>query len=157
MPRMMPAFAIPAPFPTAARRRRPVTNRPPLARSQGWSGACAPRRPGPRWEARRARSWWFPWTVSPTFVAPASREVPTLYVVTLLVSGLALIVNSGALVFRSSLRTSLLVVGVASVVGLSLALLFALSMPWGGALVVSGHPLDAVIGDLKSGFFDSGP
>jgi hypothetical protein len=68
-----------------------------------------------------------------------------------------LIVNSGALVFRSSLRTSLLIVGVASVVGLSLALLFALSAPWSGPFIVSGHPLDAVIGDLKSGFFDGGP
>lgn len=89
-------------------------------------------------------------------IAAASREVPTLYVVTLVVSGLALIVNSGALVFRSSLRTSLLVAGVASVVGLSLALLFALSAPWSGPLIVSGHPLDSVIGDLKSGFFHSG-
>ncbi|RZU21805.1 hypothetical protein [Streptomyces sp. BK239] len=86
-------------------------------------------------------------------IAAASREVPPLYVVTLVVTGLALIVNSGALVFRSSLRTSLLIVGVASVVGLSLALLFALSAPWNGPLLVSGHPLDAIIGNLSSGFF----
>ncbi|MFJ1731178.1 hypothetical protein [Streptomyces sp. NPDC088254] len=87
-------------------------------------------------------------------IAAASREVPALYVVTLVVSGLALIVNSGALVFRSSLRTSLLIVGVASVVGLSLALLFALSAPWNGPLLVSGHPLDAIIANLRSGFFN---
>lgn len=87
-------------------------------------------------------------------VAAAARDVPALYVVTLVVSGLALIVNSGALVFRSSLRTSLLIVGVAIVVGLSLALLFALSAPWSGPLIVSGHPLDSIIRDLKSGFFD---
>ncbi|WP_229871040.1 bestrophin-like domain [Streptomyces phaeofaciens] len=90
-------------------------------------------------------------------IAAAARDVPALYVVTLVVSGLALIVNSGALVFRSSPRTSLLVAGVASVVGLSLALLFALSAPWSGALVVTGHPLDAVIGDLNSGFFAGSP
>ncbi|MEU6577735.1 hypothetical protein [Streptomyces sp. NPDC046805] len=90
-------------------------------------------------------------------VEAASREVPTLYVVTLVVSGLALIVNAGALVFRSSLRTSLLIVGVASVVGLSLALLFALSAPWNGPFIVSGHPLDDIVGDLKSGFFHGGP
>ncbi|MEV6313768.1 hypothetical protein [Streptomyces sp. NPDC051776] len=90
-------------------------------------------------------------------VAAASRDVPSLYVVTLVVSGLALIVNSGALVFRSSLRTSLLIVGIASVVGLSLALLFALSAPWSGPFIVSGHPLNAVIGDLKSGFFEGRP
>ena len=90
-------------------------------------------------------------------IAAASRELPVLYVVTLVASGLALIVNTGALTFRSSLRTSLLVVGVAIVVGLSLALLFALSGPWRGSLVVSGHPLDAIIGHLKSGFFHGEP
>ncbi|MFD5429070.1 hypothetical protein [Streptomyces sp. NPDC127084] len=89
-------------------------------------------------------------------IAAASREVPELYVVTLVASGLALIVNAGALIFRSSLRTSLLVVGVASVVGLSLALLFALSAPWSGAFTVSGHPLEAVAQDLRSGFFGAG-
>jgi hypothetical protein len=90
-------------------------------------------------------------------VAAASRHVPALYVVTLVASGLALIVNAGALSFRSSLRTSLLVAGLASVVGLSLALLFSLSAPWRGPLIVSGHPLDAIIGDLESGFFDGEP
>ena len=90
-------------------------------------------------------------------IAAASRDVPALYVVTLVVSGLALIVNAGALVFRSSLRTSLLIGGVASVVGLCLALLFSLSAPWRGPLVVSGHPLDVIIGDLQSGFFTGEP
>ncbi|MFF4014992.1 hypothetical protein [Streptomyces sp. NPDC001843] len=89
-------------------------------------------------------------------IAAASRDVPLLYIVTLVVSGLALIVNAGALVFRSSLRASLLIAGIASVVGLSLALLLALSAPWNGPFIVSGHPLDAIIGDLKSGFFDGG-
>lgn len=86
-------------------------------------------------------------------IAAAGREVPALYVVTLVATGLALIVNAGALVFRSSRRTSLLIGGVASVVGLSLALLFALAAPWRGPLVVSGHPIDAIISDLQSGFF----
>lgn len=90
-------------------------------------------------------------------VAAAARDVPTLYVITLVASGLALIVNAGALVFRSSRRTSLLVVGIASVVGLSLALLFSLSAPWRGPLIVSGHPLDAIISDLQSGFFHGDP
>ena len=87
-------------------------------------------------------------------VAAASRNIPALYVGTLVVSGLALIVNAGALTFRSRLRTSLLVVGLAMVVGLSLALLFSITAPWSGPLVVSGHPLDAIIRDLGSGFFD---
>lgn len=89
-------------------------------------------------------------------IAAASREVPALYVVTLVVSGLALIANAGALIFRSSRRTSVLIVGVAGVVGLSLALLFSLSAPWRGPLIVSGHPLDVIVGDLQSGFFHAG-
>jgi hypothetical protein len=86
-------------------------------------------------------------------VAAAAREIPTLYVLTLVASGLALIANAGALAFRSSLRTSLLVAGLASVVGLSLALLFSLSAPWRGPLTVSGHPIDAVVHDLQTDLF----
>jgi hypothetical protein len=88
-------------------------------------------------------------------VAAATREIPGLYVGTLVASGLALIVNAGALTFRSHLRTSLLVMGLAMVIGLSLALLFSITAPWRGPLVVSGHPLDAIIHDLDTGFFDA--
>jgi hypothetical protein len=63
------------------------------------------------------------------------------------------VVNAGALVFRSSARTSLLVVGLAVVVALSLALLFALSAPWEGPLIVSGGPIDTIVRDLHAGFF----
>jgi Protein of unknown function (DUF4239) len=86
-------------------------------------------------------------------LAASSRLLPALYVITLVASGVALIVNAGALTIRSSLRTSLLVVGLSAVVGLSLALLFALSGPWDGPLIVSGQPVDAVLRDLRSGFF----
>jgi hypothetical protein len=34
-----------------------------------------------------------------------------------------------------------------------MALLFALGTPWRGPIVVSGHPLDAVIRDLANGYF----
>ena len=44
-------------------------------------------------------------------LAAASRELPLLYAITLAASGVALIVNAGALTFRASLRTSLLIVG----------------------------------------------
>ena len=90
-----------------------------------------------------------------TRIAAASRELPLLYVITLVASGVALIANAGALTFRSSLRTSLLLVGLAGVVGLSLALLFALSGPWEGALTVSGQPIDNVVRDLRDGFFQA--
>jgi hypothetical protein len=86
-------------------------------------------------------------------LAAASRELPALYVITLVASGVALIVNAGALTFRSSVRTSLLVVGLAVVVALSLALLFALSAPWDGPLIVSGQPIDMIARDLRVGFF----
>ena len=65
-------------------------------------------------------------------LADASRHIPVLYVVTLVVSGVALIANAGALGVRSSVRTSLLVAGLAVVVGLCMALLFSLSAPWRG-------------------------
>jgi hypothetical protein len=88
-----------------------------------------------------------------TRIAAGDRELPGLYVITLVVSGAALIANAGALVFRTSARTSLLVAGLACVVGLSLALLFAIAAPWEGGLVASGDPIDAVRRDLESGFF----
>jgi hypothetical protein len=86
-------------------------------------------------------------------LAAASRELPLLYVLTLVASGVALIANAGALTFRSSVRTSLLIVGLAVVVAFSLALLFALSAPWDGPLIVSGQPIDTIVRDLSTGFF----
>jgi hypothetical protein len=86
-------------------------------------------------------------------IAAAARELPLLYVVTLVASGVALVGNAGALTLRSSVRSSFLVVGLAGVVGLSLALLFALAEPWEGPLVASGQPIDNMVRDLESGFF----
>ena len=86
-------------------------------------------------------------------IAAAARQLPGLYVVTLVVSGVALVANAGALAFRTSRRTSLLVVGLACVVGLSLALLLAIAAPWDGGLVATGDPIDAVVRDIDSGFF----
>jgi hypothetical protein len=86
-------------------------------------------------------------------LAAASRQIPALYVVTLVAAGLALAANAGALTYRSAARTALLVSGLTAVIGLSLALLFALAAPWQGPLIVSGSPIDAIIKDLGSGFF----
>ena len=44
---------------------------------------------------------------------------------------------------------------LACVVGLSLALLFAIAAPWDGGLVATGEPIDAVLRDLRTGFFTS--
>ena len=71
----------------------------------------------------------------------------------LLLAGAALIVNSAALTLRSGRQAALLVGGLAAVVGLGLALLFALGTPWRGPITVSGQPIDAVVRDLNIGYF----
>jgi hypothetical protein len=86
-------------------------------------------------------------------VAAAARELPVLYVVTLVVAGTALVANAGALGIRSTVRTASVVVGLALVVALSTALLFSLGAPWRGPLVVSGRPIDDVVRDLRAGLF----
>jgi hypothetical protein len=86
-------------------------------------------------------------------IAAADRQLPGLYVVTLIASGVALIANAGALAVRASARTTSLVAGLACVVGLCLALLFAVAAPWDGGLVATGEPIDAVVRDLRSGYF----
>lgn len=89
-------------------------------------------------------------------LATETRDIPALYVTTLVAGGLVLVANAGVLTFRSGVRASLLIMGLAGVVGLSLALLFALTAPWHGALAVGGDPVDAVIRDLGNGFFSAG-
>ena len=71
----------------------------------------------------------------------------------LLLTGAALIVNAAALTLRSGQRAALLVGGLAAVIGLSLALLFALGTPWRGPITVSGQPIDTVVRDLNTGYF----
>ena len=86
-------------------------------------------------------------------IAAAARVLPALYVVTLVASGIALILNAGALVAPVGRRAALLVVGLAVVVGLSLALLFSISGPWRGPLTVPHGAIDEVVRDLRNGLF----
>jgi hypothetical protein len=86
-------------------------------------------------------------------LAAASHQLPVLYVAVLVLTGAALIVNATALTLRSGRRLALLVGGLAAVIGLSVALLFALGTPWRGTITVSGHPIDAVVRDLNIGYF----
>src|SRR4051794_27323629 len=65
-------------------------------------------------------------------LAAASGQLPGLYVVTLAVAGIALIANAGVLTIRVRRRTALIVAGLATVIGLSMALLFAIGAPWRG-------------------------
>ena len=86
-------------------------------------------------------------------LAAASREPPAFYVLTLAVSGLALIAGAAALTIRARRRVALLVGGLTVVVGLSMALILVLGNPWRGTTFVSGHPIDVVIHDLDTGYF----
>jgi hypothetical protein len=86
-------------------------------------------------------------------LAVASHELPGLYVVTLALAGLALIVNADVIGLRGNRRTALLVAGLPIIVGLSLALLFAIGSPFRGAIVVSAQPVDSVIQNLQTGYF----
>jgi hypothetical protein len=88
-------------------------------------------------------------------LAAASHELPLLYLLILIISGAALIVNAAALALRGGPRSVFLVGGLAAVIGLSLALLFAIGTPWRGPIIVSGQPIDNVVRDLNAGYFHS--
>jgi hypothetical protein len=53
--------------------------------------------------------------------------------------------NATALTLRSGWRTARLAGGLPVVIGLSLALLFALGTPWRGPIAMSGQPIDNVV------------
>ena len=86
-------------------------------------------------------------------LAAAAHALPGLYVIVVALSGLALILNTTVLTLRSGLRPALLASGLVVVIGLSLALLFALGTPWRGSITVSGQPIDSVAHDLTTGYF----
>ena len=71
------------------------------------------------------------------------------------ISGVALIVNAAALTLRGGPRSVFLLGSLAAVIGLSLALLFAIGTPWRGPIIVSGQPIDNVVRDLNTGYFHS--
>jgi hypothetical protein len=88
-------------------------------------------------------------------LAAASHELPVLYLLILIISGVALIVNAAALTLRGGPRSVFLLGSLAAVIGLSLALLFAIGTPWRGPIIVSGQPIDNVVRDLNTGYFHS--
>ncbi len=86
-------------------------------------------------------------------LAAASHEPAVLYVVVLVAAGAALITNATVLTLGRGWPTALPVGGLVLVVGLCLALLFALASPWRGSITVSGQPIDAIVRDLHTGYF----
>ncbi|HEY2195786.1 MAG TPA: hypothetical protein VGH76_26270 [Actinomycetospora sp.] len=88
-------------------------------------------------------------------LASAAKQLPGLYVITLVVGGIVLIANAGVLTVRVHRRGALVISGLTIMIGLSVALILALENPWEGSIVVSGHPLDSVVNDLVAGYFHS--
>jgi hypothetical protein len=86
-------------------------------------------------------------------LAAASRSLPDFYAVLVVVTGLALIVNTSVVGTRGRRQAALVTVSLTVVIALSVALLFALATPWRGAIGVSGGPIDSVIRDLQTGYF----
>jgi hypothetical protein len=86
-------------------------------------------------------------------LAAAARQLPVLYVITLIAGGMALIANAAALTARTSLRVWLLVAALATVVALSLALLISLTAPWQGPLKTTPHPLKTLTQNLETAYF----
>jgi hypothetical protein len=86
-------------------------------------------------------------------LAAASRQIPDFYAVTVVVTGLALIVNTSVVGIRSRLRPAIVGTSLAVVIGVSIALIFTLATPWRGSISVSGQPIDQVIQNLAHGYF----
>jgi hypothetical protein len=86
-------------------------------------------------------------------LAAASRSIPVFYAILVIVTGLALIVNTSVVGIRGGLRAMFVTLSLAVVIALSVALLFALATPWRGPIQVSGRPIDAVIADVSTGYF----
>jgi hypothetical protein len=86
-------------------------------------------------------------------LASAGHAIPDFYAVLVVITGLALIVNTSVVTTRGGLRTALVTASLTVVVALSVALLFALASPWRGGIQVSAQPLDTVIRDLNTNYF----
>ena len=86
-------------------------------------------------------------------IAEASRGIPMSYLLVLVITGLALVVNVALLTLWGGHASLVLVGGVALVVALALALLIGISAPFAGPLVVDHAALDRVLIDLQHGVF----
>ncbi len=88
-------------------------------------------------------------------LAAASHSIPDFYAILVVVTGLALIVNTSVVGSKGGLRAAVVTTSLTVVIALSIALLLSLATPWRGAIQVSGHPIDSVINDLNTGYFHS--
>jgi hypothetical protein len=86
-------------------------------------------------------------------LAAASHSLPDFYAILVVLTGMALIVNTSVVGIRGGLRSALVTASLTIVIALSVALLLSLATPWRGAITVSGHPIDSVVRDLHSNYF----
>ena len=86
-------------------------------------------------------------------LAAIQGMLPDLDLVVVVAAGLALVVNSAGLAVSHRPGVALLTGGLVLVIGLTLALLIAVSAPFQGGFIVSAKPVDLVITDLSSGMF----
>jgi hypothetical protein len=82
-----------------------------------------------------------------------AHRLPEPYLLVVVASGLALVVNSTALALDHHRRAASMISGLVVVVALTSALLLALTAPFLGGFVADGGPLDVVTADLRAGVF----
>lgn len=83
----------------------------------------------------------------------AGRTLPTLLLVVMALSGIALTINAVILVLENAGRSSFVVLSVVLIVALDLALLLVLAAPFRGTLEASPAPLTVVRTEIETGFF----
>lgn len=83
----------------------------------------------------------------------ASRSLPTLLLIVLALSGIALTVNAVILTVASHRRAAFVVTSIVVLVSLDLALLLVLAAPFRGTLQTSPKALQAVVLRIGTGFY----
>jgi len=83
----------------------------------------------------------------------ANRGLPTLLLVVLALSGIALTVNAITLTVASHRRAAFVITSVVILVSLDLALLLVLAAPFRGTLQTSSKPITAVAQRIQEGFY----
>jgi hypothetical protein len=78
-------------------------------------------------------------------LATSAHEMPALYLIVVVASGLALVVNAAALAVDRRARVAWLTAGLVVVVALVVALLLAITSPFRGGFVADRTPIDDVI------------
>jgi hypothetical protein len=96
-------------------------------------------------------------TLRRQLVAESSRTLPAPYLLVLLLTGLALVVNVSVLTLGAGRRALWLIPGIVVVVVAALSLLVGISAPLSGPLQLSPMAIERVAIDLRAGLFRLAP